>query len=367
MNPESTTNLFKKIKVEVRSNLGICQFYFVFNSPKILSKDESFSLTVQRNTICICSQTLSLPFDVQPQSLCGLVHSGNSLTFRINLEKPVAKVDPVVSAFPLFDLPEICPKIDGHGRYMLACSLCDRKILKKSIVISRVILEPMNATDISDIFCHRSKEVFQFEKDHPVNDHQEEQSVYLDFGSLKFPSFELENSTVLFDADVVHCQHCYSWLGLRYSSNNSSLCFWNDTINIFPSTNEKSPQTISELILYKIIAETLVECFFSICNIMLVCKVRAHEERCLLLTILDRNLQIWECPDVTSGLQKVSYMKVLFEEADHNKWDETSIHKTVLVSKPTLVNTLKLLHQHGNEALFATENVAYLPVPRDFT
>lgn len=363
MNSESASNMFKKIKVEVRSNLGICQFYFVFNSPKILSKDESFSLSVQQNAISINSQPLSLPFDVQPQSLCGLVQSGNSLTFRINLEKPVTQIDPVASAFPLFDLPEICPKIDPGRSYMLKCSICDNNILKEAIVISRVILEPMNATDISDIFCHRSKEVFLFEKYYPTNHYHKKQSVYLDIGSFKLPSFDLENLTVLLDADVVHCKHCYSWLGLLFS--NFSWCFWNDTVKISPSTDEKSLNTISELILYKVIAETLVECLFSICNIMFVCKVGAHEERRLLLTILDRNLQIWECPNVESSLQKVSYMKVLFEEADHNKWDENSIHKTVLVSKPTFVNTLKLLHQHGNEVSTAPENMAYLPIFRD--
>lgn len=366
MNPENISNLFKKIKVEVRNNLGICQFYFVFNSSKVLSDDESFSLSVQRNALLINSQTLSLPFDVQPQSLCGLVHSGNALTFRINLEKSVTKIDPVASAFPLFDLPEICPRIDAGQSYMLKCSLCDRDILQEAIVISRVILEPMNATDISDIFCHRSKEVFQFEKDKPASDSQKEQSLYLDIGCFKLPSFELENLTVLFDGDVMHCRHCYSWLGLRYSCTNCSLCFWNDTVQISPSTVEKSLNTISELILYKVIAETLVECLFSVCNLMLICKVGAHEERRLLLTILDRNLQIWECPNIESSLQKVSYMKILFEEADHDKWDEKIIHKSVLVSKPTLVNTLKLLHQHGNEVSFATEKLAYLPISRDF-
>lgn len=363
MNPENTTKLFKKIKVEVRSNLGICQFYFVFNSSKILSKNESFSLSVQPNAIVINSQTLSLPFDVQPESLCGLVYSGNSLTFRINLEKRVSKLDPVSSAFPLFELPEICPKVDVGKSYMLKCLLCDSNILKEAIVISRVILEPMNATDISDIFCHRSEDVFQFEKDHPTKC-QKEQSIYLDTGSFKLPFIELENTQVTFDDDVVYCKTCYSWLGLNYS--NSSLCFWNDTVEMCQSSDDKLLGQISELILYKLVAETLVECLFSVCNILLVCKIGAGEERRLLLTILDRNLQILECANVESSLEEVSYMKVLFEEAKHDKWDEKSIHKSVLVSKPTFVNTLKLLHLHGNEASFAAEKIAYLPIVRDF-
>lgn len=355
--------VFKKIKIEIKPRLKACQFHFILDASKIQNAKGYFQITITKNKCIINSEDIILPFNILPESLSGLMCVENEITFRVSLNQNDGFISSSSVVLPSPPFVEPASKLQPNKSYMLHCFQCNSDILKKQILINNITSELTNGLDVSDIFCHRDKRALKFEKNHIFPHNDKYHSLNFDVGYFQLEQFDKDNLSVLFESNIIHCERCFSWLGILQRNKNYNLQLWNDTVKFSSLVSAESQKNISEFIFYKILQKVLVDCLFPICNVLLICKISKYDERSLLLTLLDRNVCVFECDSEENKFRKLTYFKILFKECDKNdEENQCNIHQKVLVSKPSYFNILKLLYLSSDVTSTSNEKLAYLRI-----
>ncbi len=347
----------KKIKLEMKQRLGVCQIYFHLDSQKMTDEFDFLRVIIEKNKMNINLWEIRLPCNVVPQSLNGLSFFKSNLTFRIHLNDPITEPDRTL-ILPC-NYREPTSELKVNEKLILRCMRCNSRIFKKEIFTEHVTFEVTDLIDVSDIFCHRKKEAMKFEK--YFSGSSLAPRIHFDTGSFKLMHTELENLTVLLDEDVLHCQYCFSWLGVR--SKNEEICFqfWCDTVKLANSPIT-SQNLISKNIFYELVRRTLSDYLFTPCNFDVVCKISSKRLQCISLTILDKTDPVHEYDCEVMNCTK-PYLKTIFEEKNQ-KEDNTEyrIHQSIFVSKPTFCYALRTLYTFCDTSSEATSKIAYLPI-----
>lgn len=369
----TTTNRFlvKEIKIEIRRRLRACQVYIILESSVTgtYSLEEHFKIRITDNKLYINSSEISLPLPYQliPDSLCGLTYKDNILTFRVQLNEKLN--EPSSSSglrlCPPLNMADPLSQFETGTSTALQCLQCGSNILNSAIRITHAYSTSMNAFEASDMFCHRDKNTaLEFEKD--TSSESCGYSVNYEHGCFTIPQFNAA-SLKKESKNVIYCNRCYSWLGVIASAKECSMKFWIDTVRFSTSKNLPLQEQISMYVFYTIIEKTVSNCLFPICNIVLVSRISEDKESKILLTVMDMNVPVFEykCEEKLFNFTERAYLKVLFRQFDLTENEnEINIHRVIHVSKPTFYYALRTLQLSANKMpLFNTEEkVAYVRI-----
>ena len=354
MEVQKMPKVVKKLKIELRKRLGICQFYLYFDSDSHSYPNKDIKVIVSMDKVYLNSECISTGIKVVTDSLSSHTYSENVLSFRIRLKAIENSIVPSPHLHNSSNSWELDTQLKTGDSTILKCFQCMSPAFHRWIKIKHI----SPAIDLSEIFCHRSENTMEFEKD-DCSPSSDRCNIQLDEGCITLPRFPNENLHVLRKENVLYCRRCLAWLGIVFERNDAVVRFWCDTIKFANIANDLDQAYVSKSLFYVLMHRTMVECFFPICNIVLRKIDASDSKNCLFLSILDRNLHVLEYRPRT-GMMETTYMKIMFEMLDTEDVEKRNmIHRIEIVSKPTFLYACAALLS-ACDKISTNENIAYL-------
>ncbi|XP_077299893.1 uncharacterized protein LOC143920802 [Arctopsyche grandis] len=355
------------------------------------SEEESYSYSKFINITSHCK--------LIPSSLSSLKIEDNFISFRI-LTEPIGPNSSGTFFNEVFnDSTSNVPVDDGDRNFCLVeklsiflkksvkvklqCSNCSNDMFKiknnecddaaAALSFNRILELPSDNLDMSEWFCHKH--------DHGNESGEtlapSETDVYYGLYYFLVNAFNIKQSLVDFNKkrNIVHCERCFSWLGVKL---HDSTCFqfWDSCVKFVENIDSENkstrvfrffhrvaqPETANValsnficLIKYAI-KNTVIDSMTSTCKIMFECKMTSDSIKCILVWIMDRNLDILKTKSYVEGdnqneikLDRVLTSKLLYKIDDNSEmvknWSNDSLVQSFDISKDMFLEGSKHLSE----------------------
>lgn len=341
----------------MKRRLNACQIY-IFLLPSANLNAQEIKIVENKLFVSSTETPIFLPFNIVPGTLSGLVYKDNVVTFRTRFMNNLSENRVSIVHLSETGFFKELKKLQVGDRVSLSCSQCGFEILKNDVTLRYVSYEGEEIFDTSDMFCHGNKKTSSNTVELP-----EGVRLIYENGSIIVSPFDADNMKWT-NKGVISCIRCLNWLGI--AKNENAVQFWIDSVKILDFFQDCTQQDVATQIFFSVLEKTITSCLFPICNIMLVCKVSDFEESRLLLTVMDRNVFIYEYnyQEDSPKFREIIFVKILFKELGADEQDESNIHGLIYVSKSTLCAALHELYSSAKEIphFDTEEKIAYLRI-----
>lgn len=332
-----------KVAVECRPRIRSCHFFvFLEENPLTVEINEPNVVLIMKKNGEVLQISLEDLDDLKLacDSISGLQINEKSLYFQA---RSVPKNEcgsfyrELIVSKKLDDkeLPSMYkPDLKTNTAVELHCRTCQNSITKTALSFERIL--PLPSTDGSDFFCHKHSE---FPTDLSPR-----------IGDCLYGNYYIKINPAHFSItsnDVITCENCCSWLGIKEKSSvslwNSCITFTNiDCIDV-AKVGLQDFLSVVKFLMHKDMGVT--------CKLAFYCRISSDECHYLLLWIMDKDMTLLvdkSTEETKITLKEMKVAKVLYRFEKNiseivKQWKNDFKVAEEQISKPMLMEGLKYL------------------------